>query len=271
MKRVGIGIMTLMLGVFLLAGCGKAASSSKNVQPEKMVVAVKAQAKSNKDSKSNKNGSKERKSTKKDEYDYGKPVPKCKQVKLSYFSDALFIGDSRTVGFVQSVKMPGARTYSKVGNAVNTTLSMTVKAKDGQQKLMLNALKDESYKKVYLNFGLNETGWAYKKKFVEAYVRLIKNVKKYQPDAVIYVQSIYPVSKKVSDNHDYMTNKRIREYNKALQKMAKKQKVYFVDVAAAVKNKNGDLPSKAAKDGVHVRKKYCQKMLRYLRRHAVKK
>lgn len=207
---------------------------------------------------------------KKESYDFSKPVPKGKRVKMSYFSDAVFIGDSRTVGFLQCVKLPGETGYACQGNAVNTALTQMVKAKDGKQKMMLNAIKEEKYKKVYLMFGINETGWPSAKRFVNSYWKLIKTIRKYQPDAIIYVQSIYPVSKKVSSEHSYMTNKRIKQFNKAILNMCKKHKLYYVDVSAALKTKGGYLPKAAAVDGVHVRKKYCKKMLRYLQRHTVK-
>jgi len=261
-----------VLMILLMILSGVLSFGNKDTAKKEAKAAKVQEVKEQKVVQKKKGTDKRRKTAKKktSEYDFSKPVPQGKKVKMSYFSDAVFIGDSRTVGFLQCVKLPGETGYACKGNAVNTALSQVVKAKDGKQKMMLNAIKEEKYKKVYLMFGINETGWPSAKRFVNAYWKLIKTVRKYQPDAIIYVQSIYPVSKKVSAEHSYMTNKRINQFNRAILKMCKKHKLYYVDVAAALKNKNGNLPKSAAVDGVHARKKYCKKMLKYLRSHTVK-
>ncbi|SFQ45203.1 GDSL-like Lipase/Acylhydrolase [Lachnospiraceae bacterium XBB1006] len=270
MKRLGMIVM--MVAALLTVGCGGKHVANQLVKQESKVeakpVAVglqasMAKAKVKKAARATKDEKKEL------SYNFKKPVPEGDKVKKSYFDDALFIGDSRTVGFLQCVDLKKATGYASVGCLVNAALAQSVKLPDGTTTTVAKALKKESFGKVYLMYGVNETGWNYTSQFVKRYRKLIRYVKKTQKDATIYVQSIYPVSQKVSEQSKYISNKRIRQYNKALQKLAAKEKVYFVNMAESVSNRQGALPKDAAVDGIHLRKKYCKRWLRYLRCHTV--
>ena len=59
-------------------------------------------------------------------------------------------------------------------------------------------------------FGINELGWRSLELFRDYYVELIEEVKKLQPDAKIYILSIFPVTQKTSEvdktfNNDNVT------------------------------------------------------------------
>jgi lysophospholipase L1-like esterase len=263
MKRIGIIIALVM--ILLVSGCSSKQAPKQESQAAAKPVSVEVKATKKMVEKATDTKDEKKEVT----YNYKKPVPKGERVKKSYFDDALFIGDSRTVGFMQCTGLKKATGYASVGCLVNGALAQSAKLSDGTTTTVARALKKESFGKVYLMYGVNETGWGYTSTFIQRYRKLIRYVKKTQKDAVIYVQSIYPVSKRISDTHSYITNKRIREYNKALQKMAAKEKVYYVNVAVSVSNKHGELPRKAAVDGIHLRKRYCLRWLKYLQCHTV--
>ena len=88
-------------------------------------------------------------------------------------------------------------------------------------------------------------------------------------DAIIYVESILPVSEEVSLNHDYIKMSKINEYNDLLKEMAKEKSVYYLDISSAVANEQGYLPVDAATDGIHLNKNYCDKWLQYLKTHYI--
>lgn len=116
-------------------------------------------------------------------------------------------------------------------------------------------------------FGINENGWPYNDVFIHKYEEIIDAVREINPDAVIYVQEIMPVTNQVSATHSYIRNGKIAEFNRLLCQMAQEKQVYFIDTASAVAASDGSLPADAAFDGIHLKKDYCKKWLDYLKSH----
>jgi len=56
-------------------------------------------------------------------------------------------------------------------------------------------LKAKKYGKIYFMVGINELGTGNTGTFQKAYERVLRKFQKWQPDAVIYIQGIIPVSK----------------------------------------------------------------------------
>ena len=106
-------------------------------------------------------------------------------------------------------------------------------------------------------------------KFIKKYGEIIDSIKKINPNAIIYVESILPVSEEVSLNHDYIKKSKINEYNDLLKEMAKEKGVYYLDISSSVANEQGYLPDDAATDGIHLNKNYCDKWLQYLKTHYI--
>ncbi len=206
-----------------------------------------------------------------DDYDYTKQVPLGEPVEESYFDDAVFIGDSRTEGFMlYSPPSSKAVSYTYKGLMVDTVFTSEVIKKDGKKIPVMEALKNTDFGKVYIMLGINETGWISNDIFIEKYEKIIDSIRESHPDAIIYIQSILPVSHRVSSTHSYIKNSKINQYNSRILEMARDNGVYFVNVAEAMTNENGCLPKEAAVDGIHLKKSYCQKWLDYLKTHTIK-
>ena len=190
-------------------------------------------------------------------------------VDESYFDDALFIGDSRTQGFILYSGLANTTAYAGKGLAVNKISTDAVVTENGQDYTVSQALENHSgeFKKVYLMFGVNELGWSYPEKFKESYQQVVEEVKTTQPDATIYVQSILPVSKEKSNSSDVYNMERVNLFNGLLQEMAEEEGVIYLDVASSVTDSEGYLPEDASTDGVHLNKAYCQIWLQYLEEH----
>ena len=202
-------------------------------------------------------------------YVYSQPVPKSDKVETSYFDDAVFIGDSRTQGFILYSGLANTTAYAGKGLAVNKISTDAVVTENGQDYTVSQALENHSgeFKKVYLMFGVNELGWSYPEKFKESYQQVVEEVKVTQPDATIYVQSILPVSKEKSNSSDVYNMERVNLFNGLLQEMAEEEGVIYLDVASSVTDSEGYLPEDASTDGVHLNKAYCQIWLQYLEEH----
>lgn len=201
------------------------------------------------------------------EYDFSAPVPESFPVEDSYFDDAVFIGDSRTEGLILNTGLSNATAYMYKGLMVDTVFTKPVVNKGGQKLSVMDALKFTRFSKVYIMLGINETGWAYSQIFQSKYGEIIDGIREINPNAVIYIQGIMPVSNKVSSTHSYITNTKINEYNLLLRKLAEDKQVRYVDTENAVASEDGSLPTDAATDGIHLVKDCCEKWLDYLKAH----
>ena len=203
-----------------------------------------------------------------DTYDFSRPVPVADEADISYFNDAVFLGDSLTVGFTTLTGIP-AVSYAYKALTVRKVFTKEVIEMNGEEMSPMEALQYTDFHKIYIMFGINETGWVYSSVFVEEYQKVIDEVRNINPDAIIYLQSVLPVSAEVSAADNGITNERIREYNDLIQKLAEDNKIYFVNVAEAMAQEDGSLPDEAAADGIHLKKSYCDKWLAYLQTHTV--
>lgn len=187
-------------------------------------------------------------------------------VKENYFDDALFIGDSRTEGFGIQSGIKNAVFYTDKGLKVDTIFTKTPIEIDGRKTTIMEAVKKKQFKKIYIMFGINELGWPYDDIFIKKYGMVIDELKKAQPNAVIYIQSIIHVSKKKEEKSD-ISNKKINKRNQLIKKMAQKKQVEYLNLNEVLTNKNGFLFEDASVDGVHLNPKYCQIWKEYLLGH----
>ena len=205
----------------------------------------------------------------KDSYDYSAPVPESDMVDRSYFDDAVFIGDSRTMGLIYTMKLTNAVSFAEKGMMVDSVLLDPIVKRGNKKITVIEALKEMEFSKVYIMFGINETGWVYSEVFIQKYGEMIDAIREINPEAVIYVQEIMPVTHKVSDNHRYIKNRKIYEYNSLIRDMAEEKEIYLIDTAGAFATEDGSLPDDVAPDGIHLTKEYCEKWLEYLETHTV--
>lgn len=204
------------------------------------------------------------------DYDFSQPVPQRTPVDLSYFSDAAFIGDSRSEGFyLYGVKR--GKNLSSSGLSVFTFTQKKPFIVNGKSGSALDALAAKEYTKIYLGFGVNELGYVNTEKFYQNYCRTIDLVRACQPYAVVYVQTMAPVNEAqvaATGGARHLNNERVRLYNDLIRKAAQEKCVPLLDVYSLLAV-NDSLPSDASRDGVHLNREYCQKQLEYFKSHTV--
>lgn len=180
-----------------------------------------------------------------------------------------FIGDSITSGLSLAGIFKGADYFTRVG--LNVTTALTLPSVNGSQigtVPLIDELKEKEYERVIIMLGHNELGWAYPAIFRSEYAKLIDAVRERQPDAIIYIQSILPITAKRSDEKINMaTNDRIREFNVLIKELAGEKKVIYLDSASAVANQSGCLPDDASPDGVHLNRSYLVKWADYIKKN----
>lgn len=200
-----------------------------------------------------------------------KLVPTVTAVDDSYFDDALFIGDSRIEGLCEYGGLDNATYYYKTGLNVFKLFEKGVVPVEGskQKALLEDGLKEHSYGKIYIMIGLNEMGIGDLETFTAAYADAIARIEEYQPDAIIYIQSIMKVTGKKSKRDKTFKNERIDERNAAISALADGERVFYIDVNEPFVDENGDLTAGLSGDGVHLYSKYYPLWTDYLRNNAV--
>lgn len=182
------------------------------------------------------------------------------------FSDAVFVGDSRTEGLRYFGEIDNAKFVSAKGLNVKTAIEkQLIKVEDGSMLNVPDALKTYTYSRVYVMFGINELGWPYEDVFVEKYGELLEQIRQVNPDAKIYVQEILPVTSEKSQSDDVFTNEKIEHYNQLIKELTLSKNMRFLEVSKAVEDKDGALMPDASTDGIHLKKSYCLKWVQYLK------
>lgn len=204
------------------------------------------------------------------DYDFSKPAPEREAVDLSYFSDAAFVGDSRSEGFyLYGVKR--GKNISSSGLSVFTFSKKRVFTAGGKSCTGLEVLSAKEYGKVYLGFGVNELGYINENAFYEAYCETIDAVRACQPHAVVYAQTIAPVNEArvaATGGKKHLNNDRVRMYNQLICKAAQEKCIPLLDIYSALVV-DGSLPADASRDGIHINREHCQIQLNYLKCHTV--
>lgn len=194
-------------------------------------------------------------------------VPESEAVDDSYFDDAVFIGNSRTEGLKKFSGLSNSTFITEVGLTVSSIFTDYCDISGGYRSRAFDALAGMSFSKVYIMLGMNELGWVYESVFKDDYGKIIDKIREINPDAVIYIQSIIPVSKWKDSSNDVFTNANVERLNAQLRDLADEKEVHYLDVAGALMDSEGYLPYEATGDGVHLEPPYCVKWTDYLRTH----
>ena len=194
-------------------------------------------------------------------------------VEEDYFDDALFIGDSRTVGLMEYAGLEEhASFYASTGLTIYKLFDAEiVPTEDGRENITVEeALRRERFGKIYLMVGINEMGTGTVESFLEEYRKAVEHLHELQPDAIIYVQAILRVSAERSAQGDYIYNQGIDERNEGLSRLADEKTVFYLDVNPLVSDEEGGLIADYTFDGVHLKAKYISIWKEFLMEHAVR-
>ena len=173
-------------------------------------------------------------------------------------SDAVFIGDSRTVGMMNSTDKPQATFLCAVGLNIDTVLeSSDIAQGDGTVGTLQQALSQRQFGRVFISFGTNEMGWPYIDTFEEHYTNMVQTIQSYQPNAEIYLIGILPLAQSQDYDGDAVNNENARTFTASIEKVAGELGVHYLDCSAAVADENGYLPEEASPDGIHMTADYC--------------
>ncbi|MCC8137338.1 MAG: GDSL-type esterase/lipase family protein [Clostridiales bacterium] len=187
----------------------------------------------------------------------------------SYFSDAVFIGDSRMEGFRNTSGIKEGTFFTSVGMSLDSMTSEEI-ISDGEDMITVAAaLSGGTYGKIYLMLGANDLGEYSWSGFQSGFTSVTERFLEIQPDATLYVCScIYVEEDKVATG-DYINNQNVDSLNAVLLEVCEEEGYYYLDLNEVLSDGYGSLIEDASTDGVHLSAEYCKVMLNYLKTHYV--
>lgn len=196
------------------------------------------------------------------------PLP-YEEVDLSYFDDALFIGDSRVAGLAMN-SGTNATFYAVTSFQLYRYKTFKVVQTPSGKVPIFDAMPYDKFTKIYIKVGLNELGSVTDEPFLDAYTSLINDLRVMQPRAIIYIQAILPVTQVKSQTDKVHCNENIKKRNENLKSFAELMKCYYVDVGPYFADETGALKAETTADGIHMYSKYMPMWIDALRKQAVK-
>ncbi|MDD2992959.1 MAG: GDSL-type esterase/lipase family protein [Pygmaiobacter sp.] len=203
----------------------------------------------------------------------GQALPEKGRVELAYFSDAAFVGDSITTGWVDykgAASLPDTHVIAAIGvtppvNGVQWANS------DGSTYDPVQTIVDAAPQKLYLMFGANklvDQSTTAEDTLVSDYGKFIDDLQAKLPNAKIYVQSILLPTAAATQEKPGLSPERITRVNARLQSLAAQKGCYYVNLNESLCPAGVLQDGYAANDGLHLSKEGYIAWLEYLITHA---
>ena len=203
--------------------------------------------------------------------DSAAPAPEFITVDASYFDDALFIGDSRTVGLMQYCKeLDGHATfYCQQALTIFNLLTREVVKTDHGKISIDQALQERQFGKIYLMIGINEMGTGNDDYFIKHYQAAIERIHALQPNAIIYLEAIMHVTGRKNASDPIFNNTRINRRNERIKALADNVTYFYIDMNEAIDDANGNLRKDLSYDDAHLLGSSFGYWYDFLKTHAI--
>ena len=189
------------------------------------------------------------------------------QVDESYFDDALFIGDSRTVGLKKYTDLAEHADFLCV---TSMTIYKALSADFSGQGSIEDSLMNKEYGKIYLMLGVNELGTGTTEDYIASYTEVVDRIHELAPNAVIFMQAIMGIDKERSDSDKVFNNANILGRNHAIASLADNETFFYIDVNSVVCDEEGYLRDDLRGDHLHLKGASNQLWKDFLLSHGVK-
>lgn len=181
--------------------------------------------------------------------------PEAPDFPPASMADALFIGDSRTVGMMEYAGLTEANYFCSIGMNVFNIKKNRVSVPSVGKVTLEELLSNKKYGKIYIMLGINELGYDFQS-IINKYGDLLDFVNGKQPNAAIFIQANLHVSKKRSDSDKYINNKNIDRLNSELSKSANGKSTFYIDANPLFDDKDGNLSLDKTSDNAHLYARY---------------
>lgn len=192
-----------------------------------------------------------------------------RQAPDGYFDDALFIGDSRTVGIQQCGGINSATYFCSVGMSAYGVRFESVDISGLGNVSLETLLSARSFGKVYIMLGINDIGGNLPT-VASNLQKVIDMVRQYEPDAIIYVEATIHVGANPAAAAS-VNNTNINAYNELLKELCDGETVFYLDVNPVFDDENGNLGSQYSTDGIHFTAQYYKAWADWIQANAIVK
>lgn len=197
-------------------------------------------------------------------------VPESPSADPGYFDDALFIGDSVTLGFRNSGYIPAKNIIAEKNINLNELVANKA-CYQGKTKTLYDMIAAQmpNPKKIYIMLGLNNLPGTENTDSMNYYKKFLTTMQEKFPDSMIFVETVSPMMAD-SDYTKSFSQAKIDDFNARLLELAKEMGVYYLNLQEVLKDANGYLISDyASPDGLHMVKAGHEVMYRYFCTHTV--
>jgi hypothetical protein len=188
----------------------------------------------------------------------------------SYFDDACFIGDSRTVGISKYADIDNATFLC----ATSLTIFDYEKPKityNGQKTSIREVLEENHFGKIYLMFGINECSSASAERYFEKYANTVNDIRLLQPGTIVFTEGSLLVTASSSDESPKITNDNISLRNYYVSLLENKQDIFYIDINESSLCEDGALIPDFTWDQVHIKAQYYPIWKQFLLEHGIVK
>ncbi|MCM1154367.1 MAG: GDSL-type esterase/lipase family protein [Roseburia sp.] len=175
------------------------------------------------------------------------------KVEDAYFDDALFLGDSRTMGISDYAGLE-ADFYCENGMTVYKLLEGkgVTYQKTGEKFDFTQIMQKKQYGKIYMMLGMNELGYGNTEYFLEHYQLVLEQIRQWQPQAIIFLMANLHVSREKNNLETEFNNININAKNAAIATLANGTDIFYLDSNPMFTDEEGLLKDDLTFDGVHL-------------------
>ncbi len=189
---------------------------------------------------------------------------------ISYFSDAAFLGDSRTLGISDYAGLEEADFYCDSGMMIFKLLEEEITyQKTGDKVDLTQVLQEKQYGKIYIMLGMNELGYGNTETYLEQYRKVVDQIREWQPQAIFYIMANLHVSREKNNMETEFNNININDKNAASAQLANGTDIFYLDANPLFTDRDGFLNAELTFDGVHLYAQHYDVWREFLLEHAV--
>ena len=172
-----------------------------------------------------------------------------------YFNDALFIGDSRTVGMRDYAPIAGADYFCNVGMSIYNVRKTAVNVAGRGSLTFSSLISGKKYGKVYIMLGVNEVAEK-PQNFANFIQGMVSDIQKSNPNVIVYLEANLHFAASRSNKDKVYNNTKLNAINNAVKGLANGTNVFYLDVNPLFDDANGCMRQEMTGDGTHPYAKY---------------
>lgn len=177
--------------------------------------------------------------------------------KEHFFDNALFIGDSRTVGLKDYGGIDKGVFFADVGTNTAKVATTPVKVKGYGTVTLNSVLNSKSFDRIYVCIGINEVGNE-REGVLKDFGALLDLLQEKQPDAQIIVEGNLHVTEDKSNSDKVINNRNLDSLNAQMAKVARSKNCRYLDPNVCFDDGKGNLKAEVTGDKVHLLGKYYE-------------